>query len=49
MRTNQDQIFDDDIISVVNGWLQMLCEKRAEIFNNNIARERTDKRFKQFC
>ena len=27
----------------------MLCQKPIEIFNNNIARERIDKRFKEFC
>ena len=43
MRTNEDQIFDDDIDHKCYVKNPLTC------FNNNIARERTDKRFKEFC
>ena len=43
MRTKQDQIFDDDIN--YKCYLKILLR----FFNNNIAREKIDKKFKGFC
>ena len=43
MRTNQDQIVDDDTD------YKYYMKNLLRFFNNNIARERIDKRFKEFC
>ena len=43
MRTNQDQIVDDDTD------YKCYMKNMLRFFNNNIARERIDKRFKEFC
>ena len=43
MCTNQDQIFDDDIDD------KCYVKNLLRRFNNNIARERIDKKFKEFC
>ena len=50
MRTKQDQIFDDDNFDDdnfdnYNCYLKILLR----FFNNNIAREKIDKKFKGFC
>ena len=41
--TNQDQIFDDNIDD------KCYVKNLLRFFNNNIARERIDKKFKEFC
>ena len=43
MRTNQDQKFDDDID------YKCYVKNLLRFFSNNVAKEKTDTKFKEFC